>query len=405
MLYLYGLLFLFAPLYVWRFELFGLPTNFLMVYAIVLAVMFGLRTLVKGELVEVWKSLLTIPQFLLWSSGLFLVASIISLFVGGFNMAKLAQWLVLYALPIKLGSQLYYLLQKQPDRKEVIVNFVYLFLLGTGLVAISQYFWLVGLPMDFWGNTEEPKRAIGFFTHPNGLALFITPLLAFLLPDLKQRAELLITEFKEQNIGWSFFGVLSWAFGSVALLLSLSRGGWLGLILAVAVFVLIAGSNKIRLIALVGALILSMTIASVPNLRYRVILPFMGEKSSVARLSLWQTGTKMVKDSPILGQGINGFNYNWEKFNTDPNLEHYNFPHNFILNTWVDLGLLGLLSWLAIVGWGIWYGFKSRSRPYALALMLFLLAILAHGLIDIPYFKNDLALVFWLVLALSLARD
>ncbi|HMR55225.1 MAG TPA: O-antigen ligase family protein [Candidatus Doudnabacteria bacterium] len=376
-----------------------------MVYAIALAVVFGLRSLIRGELVEVWKSLFEIPRFLLWSIGLFLVASIISLFVGGFDMAKLAQWLVLYALPIKLGSQLYYLLKKEPNRKQVVINFVYLFLLGTGIVVIAQYFWLVGLPMDFWGNTQEPKRAIGFFTHPNGLALFITPLLAFLLPDLKQRIELLIAEIKEQNIGWSFFGVFSWAFGSVALLLSLSRGGWLGLILAAGIFVLFAGGKKLRFVALVAALILSMTVAAVPNLRYRVILPFMGEKSSVARLSLWETGTKMIKDSPVLGKGIHGFNYNWEEFNSDPNLEHYNFPHNFVLNIWIDLGLVGLLSWLAIVGWGIWYGFKNRFKPYAFALMLFLLAILAHGLIDIPYLKNDLAMVFWLIFALSLARD
>ncbi len=405
MLYLYGLLFLFAPLYVWRFEIAGLPTNFLMVYAIALVVLFGLRTLVKGEIIEVWKSFLTIPRFLLWSIGLLLVASIISLFVGGFDMAKLAQWLVLYVLPIKLGSELYYLLQKEPDRKHIVINFVYLFLLGTGVVAISQYFWLVGLPMDFWGNSEEPKRAIGLFSHPNGLALFITPLLAFLLPDLKLRVELLIDEVKEQNIGWGFFGVLSWVFGSVALLLSLSRGGWLGLIIAVGVFVFFAGGKKIRFVALVAALILTMTVAAVPNLRYRVILPFMGEKSSVARFSLWETGTKMIKDSPILGQGIYGFNYNWEKFNTDPNLEHYNFPHNFVLNFWVDLGILGLLSWLAIVGWGIWRGFINRSKKYALALALFLLAILAHGLIDIPYLKNDLAMVFWLIFALSLTRE
>jgi len=37
-----------------------------------------------------------------------------------------------------------------------------------------------------------------------------------------------------------------------------------------------------------------------------------------------------------------------------------------------------------------------------LGLLLFLVAIFVHGLIDIPYLKNDLALVFWMVLALSI---
>ncbi|HMQ01646.1 MAG TPA: O-antigen ligase family protein [Candidatus Doudnabacteria bacterium] len=402
MLYFYGLLFLFAPLYVWRFELAGLPTNFFMLYAIILAIGFGLYLVWQREIGEVWRAILTVPKFLRWSTGLFLLASVISLFVGGFDLAKFAQWLVLYVLPIKLAGQFYYLLKKEPNRKQVILNFLYLFLLGVGLVAIAQYFWLVGLPMDFWGNSEEPKRAIGYFTHPNGLALFITPLLAYLLPDFKQKIEILIDEIRGQNIGWSFVGTLGWIFGGVALLLSLSRGGWLGLLLAGLMFVIIAGGKKIRFTAFVVGLIITITVVAIPNLRYRVILPFYGEKSSVARLSLWETGTKMIKDSPILGHGIHGFNYNWEKFNTDPNLDHYNFPHNFILNTWVDLGLLGLLSWLLIVGWGLWYSRRNRGSPYALGLMLFLIALLAHGFIDIPYFKNDLAMVFWLIFALSI---
>lgn len=402
MLYLFGLLFVLAPLYVWRFELVGLPTNFFMVYCLALVVFGGLKILVKNELGNFWRTMAGLPKFLRWSVVVFLAASIISLFVGGFDLAKLGQWLVLYILPIKLAALLYYNLRNTAERKQVILGFVYAFLFGVGVLAVAQYFWLMGLPVDFWGNNEEPKRAIGFFAHPNGLALFITPLLAYLLPDVKIRLERW-WEARRSNF-WSadLAAVLAWLGGGVALFLSLSRGGWLGLFLAGAAFVLIAGNKKIRLAALTLAVALAITTAAVPNLRYRVILPFHGEKSSVARFSLWETGGKMIKDAPILGQGINGFNYNWDKFNTDPNLEHYNFPHNFILNAWIDLGLLGLLSWLAIVGWGLWHGWRNRAQPYALGLLLFLIALLVHGLIDIPYFKNDLALVFWLILALGI---
>jgi len=35
--------------------------------------------------------------------------------------------------------------------------------------------------------------------------------------------------------------------------------------------------------------------------------------------------------------------------------------------------------------------------------MLALVAVLVHGLVDVPYWKNDLSLEFWALLSLSLA--
>jgi uncharacterized ion transporter superfamily protein YfcC len=35
-----------------------------------------------------------------------------------------------------------------------------------------------------------------------------------------------------------------------------------------------------------------------------------------------------------------------------------------------------------------------------LGLILTMLAVIIHGIVDVPYFKNDLAILFWLWLAL-----
>jgi hypothetical protein len=35
--------------------------------------------------------------------------------------------------------------------------------------------------------------------------------------------------------------------------------------------------------------------------------------------------------------------------------------------------------------------------------LLALVAVIVHGLVDVPYFKNDLSLEFWTLLALSWA--
>ena len=42
-------------------------------------------------------------------------------------------------------------------------------------------------------------------------------------------------------------------------------------------------------------------------------------------------------------------------------------------------------------------------RPYHLGVLLALIAVIVHGLVDVPYFKNDLSLEFWTLVAVTLA--
>ena len=191
----------------------------------------------------------------------------------------------------------------------------------------------------------------------------------------------------------------AWLVGVVGLFLSLSRGGWLGLLFATIAYLILAGNRKLVRLALVAGAVAVLVIIAVPNFRYRLLLPFRGEKSSVARFSLWQTGWKMVEDAPLMGKGLLGFSNNWYRYNTDQQLEHYPAPHNIALNFWVDTGLLGLLSFFGLLFLAIWRGIKNRTNIYQLGLALACIALITHGLIDIPYFKGDLALVFWMLYA------
>jgi O-antigen ligase len=281
-----------------------------------------------------------------------------------------------------------------------IFSSVLLVLMLDGIVSILQYFFLLALPPDYWGNSVEPKRAIGLFVHPNAHSLFITPLLSWVMPFLYEQVRLLWEKGKRFL---PIFYLFCFAIGVVGLFLSLSRGGWLGFAFACVVFVFAVSSKVLKKIFLSLALFSVIFVLSVPVLRYRVALPFYGEKSAVARLSLWNTAGKMIKDSPLFGKGVNGFNLNWDKYNSDPGLLHYNFPHNIFLNFWVDFGLPGMIAFISLCCVLIWKGVVNKKQNrFALPLVLALIAILAHGLIDIPYLKNDLALMFWLFVSFYL---
>jgi hypothetical protein len=386
---------LLAPLYVWRFTLLGLPLNFLLVWVVLVWIMFSVWLCWKNLWPNFFAELKKLPRLPLLLTAVFVGAGIISLLAFGISQEKLGQFTVLFIQPISLLFIFYYYKQKNASVKDMFANFAFLFVGLSGLLAIVQYFTLFTLPTDYWGNAQEPKRAVGWFAHPDMFGLFLAPLMAWLIPQVMER----LNNWR-RKINWLF--VLAWIIGGIGLLLSMSRGAWLGFGLALIIGVIVSGKKKYWLATGIGLVIIGLVFASVPNLRYRVILPFKGEKSTVARFSLWDTGQKMIADSPVLGKGLNGFANNWERYNTDPNLEHYNFPHNILLNFWVDTGLLGAVSFLGLVVYGIWLGLRQRQDRYKFSLALFLIALVVHGLIDIPYLKNDLALMFWLVYALAL---
>lgn len=392
MIYLAALSLLFAPTYAIRFEIYGLPTNLLMLWLFLVDAILIVK-LFTGSLKANFNFL---QKKLLFFSGIFFLSGIISVFVSDFSLPKLALFVVLFFQPLLWFFS--FSIHKPNEREKqnlIIAAFVSVLLLG--IVAIFQYFTLYSLPESYWGNSVEPKRALSLFSHPNFYALFIAPLLTFLLPHaLTNKSELNIFNFK---IG-SKTKVVFWVIGFVGLICSLSRSGWLGLVAAIGLYTLIAADAKIRKFILGAALILSLIVIFTPNLRYRFLLPFYGEKSAVSRLSLWQTGVKGIKESPIFGLGLKGFATKWDSLNTDPNLEEkHNLPHNLFLNLWVETGLLGLLSFLGIVITGLYIGLKEKTDPYKLGVVLFLTAFLVQGQIDNPYFKNDLALIFWLILA------
>lgn len=398
--YLLAFTLLLAPTYIVRFNVAGLPTNVLMVWLGVFWLIFaGWLTFVKN-----WPSFFISikkqPRMILILVGSFFLAGLISLFVGGITIAKFGQFIVLFLQPVGTYFMARYLVESVPRSKELLIRASFIFLAAVGTYAVVQYFTLIGLPEGWWGNSSEPKRAIAFFAHPNGLALFVTPLLALLLPKVSEVFDNLAIGKRKQisKLIVDSAPILAWIIGALGLLLSLSRGGWLGLIAALAIFVVLSGKKNYWYAAIIGIVLIVAVVVAVPNLRYRVMLPFYGEKSSVARLSLWQTGSKMILDNPFLGKGLLGFTANWDKYNTDPGLQSYPAPHNIFLNFWVDTGLLGVLSFTALNVYILFQVVQRRQILWSLAVGLFIVAIFVHGQIDVPYLKNDLALLYWLII-------
>ena len=112
----------------------------------------------------------------------------------------------------------------------------------------------------------------------------------------------------------------------------------------------------------------------------------------------------MLKKSPLFGVGLTGFHEAYKNYPLGPDRVVQNYPHNFFLNFWVETGFLGLVSMIGLLI--LFYKrvrlllADKRSRHLGLAAAAGMGMILLHGLVDVPYFKNDLSVLFWLIFAL-----
>ena len=208
---------------------------------------------------------------------------------------------------------------------------------------------------------------------------------------------------------WGGRGRRRWLYGlalvpvTLALGLSFSRGALLlGLPAAVLVMGWRAGGRyRWAALALVvaGALVL-LPLLSLP--RFAALFD-LREGSTFFRLALWRSSAGLVREHPWFGVGPGNFatayrtRYMLPSAWSEPNLEH---PHSIYLDHWTRLGLLGLVAGL-LVQVAFWRVVCSRcSEVLRLGLAGSMAALLAHGLVDNTVFFPDLALAFFLTLAL-----
>ena len=127
-----------------------------------------------------------------------------------------------------------------------------------------------------------------------------------------------------------------------------------------------------------------------------------GSGTGHVRRSQWSETIEMLKGRPILGAGLAGYKTALEPYHKATYLEIFQYPHTLLLNIWVELGVLGLLAF-GLLSYRVAKSAISNFHfPISIAFFP-LLAMTLHSLFDVPYFKNDLAAMTWIFLAVVAA--
>jgi len=199
------------------------------------------------------------------------------------------------------------------------------------------------------------------------------------------------------------FSVLVAVSGVLAIWWAHSDGAMVGLVAGVLVLGLMIKPLRLITIGLILVAIGYSLFAGIPASVIEKIT--FADWSGQVRLSIWSESWRLIRDNWLMGVGLSGYQQALVPYHLADYLEIFLYPHNYLMNFWVELGLLGALTFIWIPIKYAWLGVRGWHRSKTdqnifVALIVGMVVILVHGLVDVPFFKNDLAILWWIFIGL-----
>ncbi|MDR1703691.1 MAG: O-antigen ligase family protein, partial [Clostridiales bacterium] len=193
---------------------------------------------------------------------------------------------------------------------------------------------------------------------------------------------------------------------ALCMILTQSRGAWLGLLFAAAAFALM---HDRRLIIL-GVIALAFMPVLLPEsvLTRFLSIGNMTDSSTSYRVNIWLACLLMIKDVWMtgIGSGEPSFRYIYQEYSF--NAVEAPHSHNLYLQVIIELGVFGLVILAAILLTAFKRFFVSYKlskdafiRAAAAALAAGLFGYLVQGMTDNVWYNNRIVTFFWLILAIA----
>ncbi len=283
----------------------------------------------------------------------------------------------------------YDLFRRHPGRIEITFRVV---AASGGLIAV------VGLGQAFMRGIRINDRISGF----NDIYMTYAGLL--MLATILGLAVALFS-FRKWKDAWipAALGLMIFA-----ILLSLTRNSWVGLVAGVTV--LVALRKPAALLA--GPVLLMIVLGLAPaNVQDRIYSVFdMQNVSNRERIYLWKAGAKIIADYPMFGVGQNAFPLVYPRYRdpavAEPNISHL---HNNFLELAAERGLVGLACWMSMWGVALWsvgmFWIRSEkpmdpsARAALAACFGSVTAFLCAGVFEYNFGDSEIQMLFYFIMA------
>jgi len=259
----------------------------------------------------------------------------------------------------------------------------------------------------FLGHVIEPGgRATAAFKTSNGLGAYLALLIPFIISLFFLKKEKL----------YRLCIILMFSFMMWSLVVTFSRGAWLGTYFGVIFLLLIyiIPRQQKNLYFAVGSVLGAAILCIFLGLMLTKSLGLEGllrNQTVQWRLDIWQDSINMIKDRPLFGHGINTymqvFQFYREIYLTNPT-----YAHNCYIQLTAETGFFGLFSFLWIIGSLFRESFTKialfavQDRQMMIltsGLLSGILAFLVHSFVDTHFYSLQLSVYLWFMVGALMA--
>ncbi|MBD2569921.1 IctB family putative bicarbonate transporter [Anabaena lutea] len=285
-----------------------------------------------------------------------------------------------------------------------------------GVYGIRQWFF-GAKALATWVDPESPlsqtTRVYSYLGNPNLLAGYLIPAVIFSLVAIFAWT------------GWirKALAVTMFVVNISCLVLTYSRGGWIGLLVALLTVMALlvywwsvemppfwrTWSLPIIVGGLVGVLVLAVIFVEPVQQRFLSIFADRQDSSNNFRRNVWDAVFKMIRDRPIIGIGPGHHSFN----QVYPLYQQPRFTalsaYSIFLEIAVETGFMGLACflWLIIVTINAAFMQMQRLRQsrniegfWVMGAIATILGMLAHGTVDTVWYRPAVNTLWWFMVAL-----
>jgi putative inorganic carbon (HCO3(-)) transporter len=354
------------------------------------------RMVAAGE-IEIIYPPLVLPLLIFLGAILLSLTGALSL---RYSFKEILKWLEV------LGIYLFVANAIEREQARIVVILMLLAGIGQALLGFYQFFGRVG-PQAFV-ILGRFVRAYGTFEQPNpygGYLGLVLPLAWGLLLGsrtfgIRKFVDSWVRhESKDPESTNLPLAILGLATMGAALIMSWSRGAWLGFAVAFVLMSLAYSRRRVALFALLCLLVASvLLLGSVQALPQAIVqrltdfLPYLrifdvrevelteANYAVLERMAHWQAAWGMFSDHPWLGVGIGNYEPVYPAYFLPGWTEPLGHAHNYYLNIAAEAGLIGLAAYLVLWGAVFWQAWQAvpKTEGYWRGVAIGILGVLTH---------------------------
>ena len=246
-------------------------------------------------------------------------------------------------------------------------------------------------------------RATATFGNPNVLGQYLILLIPMALSYVATRRK------KMGRLGF-----IAAVMMILALVFTFSRGAWLGVMIAVAIFVVIYNKRVLKALPLF-AVAIPLIVFLIPDVIVERFASIgnVADGSTAYRLNIWEGVLEMIKAHWITGVGFgeSAFEHTYQMYAIG-NTVTAQHAHSLYLQILSTLGVVGFAAFIGIVISlirlvldGFFGMYKCKSGTILLGYGAGIVAFLICGMTDLVWYNNRVALFFWIIIGLMVSRS